>query len=169
MSIPYCQWGLVNGRVRHQCNCLVSRQGRTRPGARFVLSLHLLCRKLGFSAFQWARRLTVSWREQVPTATLYLHLKNEEAVFGVHAKMEGHKVADGKGKEHKVLVEYAPFLKVPRRKVCRLPSPESDFFLLALGKIHDICPLCRQTTYPWHPFTATSRFLALPQLLWAPH
>eukprot|EP00290_Baffinella_frigidus_P051833 CAMPEP_0180406964 /NCGR_PEP_ID=MMETSP0989-20121125/41460_1 /TAXON_ID=697907 /ORGANISM="non described non described, Strain CCMP2293" /LENGTH=182 /DNA_ID=CAMNT_0022410743 /DNA_START=41 /DNA_END=586 /DNA_ORIENTATION=- len=58
----------------------------------------------------------VAANKRVPTATLYLHLKNEEAVFGVHAKMEGHKVADGKGKEHKVLVEYAPFLKVPRRK-----------------------------------------------------
>ena len=44
-------------------------------------------------------------------------------MFGIHAKLEGHRVADDKGKEHKVFVEYAPFLKIPRRKVCRPSSP----------------------------------------------
>ncbi len=57
------------------------------------------------AAMDWFRLVPAS--KQVPAATAYMHFKSEDALHAVHAKLDGHKLADAKGKEYKVLAEYA--------------------------------------------------------------
>jgi regulator of nonsense transcripts 3 len=67
------------------------------------------------AGMDWLRLVPAS--KQVPTATAYLHFKSEEALQAMHTKLDGHKLFDAKGKEFKVLAEYAPYQKIPRKKV----------------------------------------------------
>ena len=53
----------------------------------------------------------------MPTTTAYLHFSNEEALFGLFSKLDGHKFIDAKGREYRALIEYAPYQKIPRKKV----------------------------------------------------
>jgi hypothetical protein len=67
------------------------------------------------ASLDWLRLVPAS--KQVPTATAYLHFKSEEALQAMHTKLDGYKLFDAKGKEFKVLAEYAPYQKIPRKKV----------------------------------------------------
>jgi hypothetical protein len=63
---------------------------------------------------------SMDWFRLVPAskqvlATAYMHFKSEDALHAVHAKLDGHKLVDAKGKECKVLAEYAvrPLVWIP--------------------------------------------------------
>ena len=64
------------------------------------------------ASMDWFRLVPAS--KQVP-ATAYMHFKSEDALHAVHAKLDGHKLVDAKGKECKVLAEYAvsPLVWIP--------------------------------------------------------
>ena len=67
------------------------------------------------SLVDWCR--VVPATKQVPTVTAYMHFKAEDALQAVHTKLDGHKLLDEKGKEYKLLSEYAPYQKIPRKRV----------------------------------------------------
>ena len=83
------------------------------------------------TGMDWFRLVPAS--KQVPTSTAYMHFKSEDALQAVHAKIDGHKFLDAKGKEYKVLAEYAPYQKIPRKKVIdrREGTIEADTDFLA--------------------------------------
>ncbi|EKX41097.1 hypothetical protein GUITHDRAFT_142255 [Guillardia theta CCMP2712] len=66
-------------------------------------------------SIDWQRLVPANKR--VPTTTAYLHFSNEEALFGLFSKLDGHKFIDAKGREYRALIEYAPYQKIPRKKV----------------------------------------------------
>ena len=79
------------------------------------------------AAMDWFRLVPAS--KQVPAATAYMHFKSEDALHAVQAKIDGHKLTDAKGKECKVLAEYA--VRVPRCRRARargraLPCPAAS-------------------------------------------
>ena len=67
------------------------------------------------ASVDWLRVVPAS--KQVPTATAYMHFKSEDALQTAHAKLDGHRLADAQGREFTVISEYAPFQRIPRKKV----------------------------------------------------
>jgi hypothetical protein len=67
------------------------------------------------TSMDWFRLVPAS--KQVPSVTVYMHFKSENALYAVHGKLDGHKFVDAHSKEWKAIAEYAPHQKIPRKKV----------------------------------------------------